>query len=640
MKRIKKLASLLLAVVMVLSMTVAAFADGATNVATGKNDEGKFSITLKGNSSTHTYTAYQIFKGDLLEKEVVSGQETVDANKVLSNIEWGEDVDLSNDKGEQLLNTLKTLKIGEVKPFEASLSATDMTVDKAARAVAEVLGQGNNRTEDSEIAREFAKVMGGYLGTSNKHASDGKQSNNEVNADGKPIYTYTISELKAGYYLVQDTGKVDEKEDAYTRYIMEVVSNVTATVKSEVPTITKKIVTGKDNTNRSDTNTAGVGQVVTYEITGEVPDCTDYEKYFYVISDTLSSGLTFNDDITVTVEGIPSLTEQKNPELNNADSSADYYLYTNTSGKTFEIAFRDITDSKFVKGSKITVTYSATVNATAVVGENGNPNTVTLTYSNNPNTDKNGEDKPGIPDKDVPKGVTPEDKTITYVAEIDITKYANETGTDKILPGAEFTLTGDSTQVVLKEKECFKISENGTYYLLKDGTYTDTAADENTKDGYVSTSVKYEKITVEDKEIEVITTPVKMVVTSNAEGKITFGPLGKGKYKIEETGVPSGYNKAEDIYVDIDCTIFEDLDATGASDKAEWKIGSETTRGENGNFLVNMKDNESGKYFLEIINKAGSILPSTGGIGTTIFYAAGIILMAGAVFFVVRRKRA
>ena len=73
MKKMKKLASLILAVVMVLSMTVAAFAD---NTVAGN---GNFSITLDSKSD-HIYRAYQIFTGDLLEEN---------STKTLSNVKWG-----------------------------------------------------------------------------------------------------------------------------------------------------------------------------------------------------------------------------------------------------------------------------------------------------------------------------------------------------------------------------------------------------------------------------------------------------------------------------------------------------------------------------------------------------------------------
>jgi LPXTG-motif cell wall-anchored protein len=59
---------------------------------------------------------------------------------------------------------------------------------------------------------------------------------------------------------------------------------------------------------------------------------------------------------------------------------------------------------------------------------------------------------------------------------------------------------------------------------------------------------------------------------------------------------------------------------------------------EDGKITFAPNDDKS-ELVTNVVNKKGSTLPSTGGIGTTIFYAAGIVVMAGAVFFVVRSRK-
>ncbi len=601
MKRVKKLASLLLALVMVLSMTVTAFA-AQTETAKG---EGEFKITLTSDKPGHQYTAYQVFKGDLVVKTEGSTE-----TKVLSNIEWGDDINTTD-----LIADLKA--DAALEPVLGALEDTASAAD-----VAEALtGQEN----DSAVAQAFANVIAKHVKTDAAGVTSTEKKTEDEKTTG-----YEISSLKAGYYLVKETTENVADGDAYSRYILEVVADVTTEVKAETPTIEKKIVEGA---NRVDANNAGIGQVVSYEIKGTVPDTTGYEKYFYVINDTLSAGLTFNNDVVVTVGGNP-LT------VNN-----DYYLYTgdDADGNTFQVAFKNIKD--FTAGDEIVVTYSATVNADAVIGETGNPNTVTLTYSNNPTSDEKGEGKPGKPDSKVPTGETPEDKTVTYVAKIEITK-TKEGG--EVLPGAEFTLTGTSKQTVLENREYFEVSEDGTYYLLKDGTYTEEAPQKEVTDGegnvttesnenlYVNPSVKYEKKSVTT--TTEMDAPVKLVAVSDENGKLTFGGLGAGVYTIEETGVPAGYNKAENIVVDIQCTVPTVIE--DGSETATWTLGDATTK-----ILVDGVEKAAATvkgavYALTIVNMTGAQLPSTGGMGTTIFYAAGIILMAGAVFFVIRRRRA
>lgn len=601
MKRIKKIASLLLAMVMVFAMSVTAFATTTDDLDDVRKDEGNLSITLKNDQAGHTYTAYQVFKGDLSVKN---------GESILSNIEWGTGV---NEDG-----LIAAIKAGV--PAMASLPD-----DASAADVAKALKDVQN---DSETAIKFADVIGHHLGS----AFVGQTCTEQTTGEGEEKVTtgYVISGLNAGYYLVQDTGIIGAN-DAATRYILEVVTNQTVDVKTEVPEIEKKIVEGDKEV---DANTAGVGQVVSFRIKGEIPNHTGYNKYFYVINDTLSSGLTFNHDIKVTIGG----------QL--ATLNKDYYVYTGdeAEGNTFQVAIADVLKKKI--GDEVVVEYSATVNDNAIIGNTGNPNTVTLTYSNNPGDTNDGDpNHPGKPGSNVPTGKTPEDKTITYVAEIEIIKTASDIEENNgALAGAEFTLTGDSKITVLTERKYYEVDPNGQYYLLKDGTYTTDApqAEEKDAEGNVITEsnenlyvdatlgVKYaEKVATVTEEK---TVPVKMVVVSDANGKVVFKGLGKGTYTIEETGVPAGYNKAENKVVVIDGTVPDTV--TDGSETMTWIIG--TGSDEN----VTLKDGGTmGVYGLNIVNQKGSLLPSTGGIGTTIFYVVGGILVIGAGILLVTKRR-
>ncbi|MCI8513303.1 MAG: isopeptide-forming domain-containing fimbrial protein [Lachnospiraceae bacterium] len=663
MKCTRKILSFLLTLALVLGMSMTVFADGDDELTPAGT--GDFTITLNGVANAdHEYTAYQIFKGDLLEQ---------DGKKTLSNIEWGDNM---------------TDPAGFVKALVNSGKFSGLTEDSTAAQVAVAL---NGVANDAELAKLFADLAGDrddagslrYLGGA---ASSTAGTTPVEGADGK--FTYTISNLKAGYYLVQDSGDNPASDDANTRNILEVVADVDATVKSETPTVDKKILEGDQ---KVDANTAGVGKVVSYEITGTVPEYSGYDTYFYVISDTLSNGLTFNNDITVTVGGEEVSVVVDPTAVDGVMPEADVYVYTgdNAAPNTFRLAFGNIKD--FAPGSAIVVHYSATVNANAVIGEAGNPNKVTLIYSNNPNHNYDGEEdtnRPGLPDseKNPPVGETPEDITITYVAKIEILKTEGDGATP--LPGATFTLTGTSYQTVVTEKEYFEIDPSGEYYLLKDGTYTtqapqtapemkesgsstagyvkladDASEEAKAADGvvkvgdayyrpynpaedsnagtlytlvepndelYVSAIVTYAKKTAT--QIEKLATKVHMVATSGEDGKVIFEGLGAGEYTISETGVPAGYNKADDVKLVISCKVPETV--TDEKQEAEWSIGVNSSEA----FQLG-EDLTLGVYAATIVNNKGSVLPSTGGIGTTIFYVAGGFLVLAAVVLLVAKKR-
>ena len=574
--------TLVLAVIMLLGTTVTASAAAPAKT---------YTITLKAEKQGRTYKAYQIFKGDLSEK---------DGSPVLSNIEWGSGV--ASEKN-SLITALKAHE-------KLSKLLEDITTSSTAAEVAEKL---TKERDDSEAMIAFADVTGEHLSSVSTESSSGTGSGSN--------YIYTISGLEAGYYLVMDeTPDLNNEEDAYSRNILQVVGDVTAQVKPEIPEVEKKILEG---TNKVDANTAGVGKQVSYEITGQVPDYRGYDYYYYIINDTLSKGLTFDKDSVTVKIGAKILTKD-----------TDYKLYASPdleAGKyTFRIAFKDIMNYNI--GNAVTVQYAATVNENAVIGGMGNDNDVTLSYSNNPNYDYDGNTNPYIPGDQNPTGETPKDTVKTFVAQLDITKKKDSEG-GEALAGAEFTLTGTSKETVLQGKEYYEKDTNGTYWLLKAGTYTteNPNTDGMNKDKYASLTDKYTKKTATTTtEVE---TAVVMTGTSDAQGKITFKGLGAGTYKIEETKVPEGYNKAADLKFNITCE--PPVSVMTGQEKAEWGVtGKDTAK-----IALNGGSAQSGIFETTIVNKSGATLPSTGGMGTTLIYVLGTIMAVGAGILLVVRRR-
>ncbi len=637
MKRIKRLASLMLALVMAMAMTVTAFA--------ADNNEHTITVTQNAADKTeHTYDAYQIFAGDLAEKE---------GKMVLSNIIWGKGVN-----GDALLAALQADETFNVVGENKTNAFADC---KEAADVAKVLsGEAFASSEigTSTLTDAFARVAENNL-------------TNVVAGTATGTGNVEITVTGSGYYLVKDqNGTVDTANGAYTRFMLEVVGDATATVKSEVPSGDKKVYI--DDVTTGDANNASIGSHVSYEITSKVPNHVGYNYYYFIMNDTLSEGLTFDGAGSVAVKvGNVVLTQ-----------GVDYYVYTeDVAPKTFRLAFANIMN--YDVGADIVVTYSATINDKAVIGTTGNPNTWNLQYSNNPDDTFDGErpddqNKPGLPldETNEALGQTPDEKTLTYVTELDITKYANEVLEANLLAGAEFTLTGTSKQVVLNTVDYYEASENGTYYLLLDGTYTETAptgteyveigvgtaetttgyiknADgeyviptdtgdyngatlyklvKGTADKYADVNTKYEKKTAT--ETTYVDADVSIEMTTGADGKIYFKGLGAGEYTLTETVTPEGFNTIDPIKFTINFTAPDRGVITG-EETCIWDLVSDTLEvSESGNGF-----SLGGIFSANIINQSGSLLPSTGGIGTTIFYVVGGILVVAAGILLVTKKR-
>lgn len=245
MKKMKKVGSLLLALIMVFCMSTTVFASN-TNSHT---------ITIKNDKAGHTYSAYQVFKGDI-------------SNGKLTNIEWGAGVD-----GANLLT--------ELKKNTAFASCTD------AESVADVVATLSGAKLDA-----FAKTVNGFLTSPAASVS---------------TIPYTMNVSGDGYYLVKDTAAV-EGDDVATKIILKVVNDVEVTPKSSTPSIDKVIVNADDT--KGNGTAQDVGSVVTFKLTSTIPAMDGYDTYKYVVNDTMSAGLTPVDadengkiDVSVTIGG-------------------------------------------------------------------------------------------------------------------------------------------------------------------------------------------------------------------------------------------------------------------------------------------------------------------------------------------------
>ena len=490
---------------------VMALAMSVTAFAAGEN----YSITIENPVPGHTYEAYQIFAGDLTMK---------DGNKVLSNITWGSGVDTAN-----LPETLKD-----------------------AAAVAENLSKGEM------TAAEFAKTVAPYL------KADGVKTSNAVTGG------YTISGLDAGYYLVKDQdNSLNNAADFYTAYIMEVVGDVNAKPKGDKPTLEKQI---KDN-DTGDWGVVGdnqIGDTVEFRTISTVPDT----KYDYIISDTMSDGLTFNNDVTIMVNGkvLPQ----------------EYYAVTVT-GNSFRVEINileAIAAGYMTADDQIITSYSGVLNENAKVYDEGNQdNTAHLEYSNNPN---NTEDR----------GRTPDSKVYDWTFKMDVHKVDKD---NKPLEGAKFVLSKNGFLKVA-DMNC---DENGVPTVTTDliglvrnadGDYVVATADANKGD---------------------------IVYAIDAGNPTIKGLDDVTDYYLYETKAPEGYNLlSQPVQFKIN---------------AEYKTdGSEL---EDGYPTVTVDGKVADTMSFNVVNQSGAELPSTGGIGTTIFYVVGGLLVVGAGIVLVTKKR-
>ena len=245
--------------------------------------------------------------------------------------------------------------------------------------------------------------------------------------------------------------------------------------------------------------------------------------------------------------------------IGEKDVTSQFDIDTTANSFTATANLKELTGVTITGETEIIVTYTATLNENAVAGTAGNTNKVVLEYENNPYN--KGDGNPETPDKPDEPGKTPEDKNVVFTYDVNVDKVD---GNGNALAGAGFTL----------------------YKQDKDGNWNAVGT-----------------------EITGVTT-------------FEFKKLDEGKYKLVETTVPNGYNKADDVEFEIVSTL----------------VGEELSKLEvtPAGFTVTL---ESGKIEANVVNNAGTELPETGGMGTTMFYVFGVILMMSATVLLVTKRR-
>lgn len=587
-KTIKRLGAVLLA----MAMAVSVLCTGALAA------ESTYTLTIQDSNKDHKYTAYQVFAG------------TVGENKKLSVTGWGSGVDTSKAVSDKtLVQAIQDITVNtDHKPFKGKTEPGD---------IAAVLGDTANN--NSAVAAAFADVVANYV------IGDGHSTTDwTATTDGTPAH-YEITDLTGGYYFVKSANTAST-DVANTRYMLEVVGNATVEAKNGVPTVDKK-VQNENNTkeNFADTTTAQIGQTVNFKLTGTLPSNYDYYKnYAYTFDDTLSEGLTLTDTQknALFVKVYASQTEAEK-DANGTDENTgvkltaksgdtgDYTVTVTPNGNTkttsLKVAFNDLktiqkdTNATITKDSVIVVYYSATINGSATAGGEGNKNSVKLEYSNDPNN--------------TGTGTTKSDEVSVFTFKLDITKVKKSETTTK-LSGAKFVLSKDKdlkidvankdtdlTDTDVTEK-LIKVTGTTPNYVINDGTNT-------------SATAQY----------------IMETATGDNLGQLNITGLNKGVYYLYETKAPDGYNRiTEPIKIEItEATTEKGTDSNFSVTSLKYKIGNGTEQA--------VTDATTGTISANVENTSGSTLPSTGGMGTKLFYTIGGILMAGAAIVLVVRKR-
>lgn len=403
-----------------------------------------------------------------------------------------------------------------------------------------------------------------------------------VNLKGEKFTTVnsgTTENVPAGYYLIKDAdNSYNDKHDAYTQFIVEVAGKVIFQPKTDYPTVEKKVKENSKETGTTGDYGERYNDVADYSIGDAVPF-----KLIGSVPDmsqySTSYKYTFHDTLANSLKA-PDKADVKVYMSSNKAGSGKQDITSNftvtVSGQEITVHTEDLKAIDGISAGKyILVEYSAVLNSNAAINND-----------NVADTDKGNINKVYLTYSNNPRneseaGKTPEDTVIVFTYKIEATKVDGETS--KELQGVTFRI--------------YKMSgDDKLYAQVAEGKLKDwiTTADDN------------------------------CVLTSGKDGKFSLAGLDDGTYFIEEINPLPGYNSIDPVEIQVNGKTNNGQDGNGATSE----LTSVT-------FTVGGKTENA----ITIVNNAGTTLPSTGGMGTTVFYVVGGGLMAVAVVLLVTKKR-
>lgn len=477
-------------------------------------------------------------------------------------------------------------------------------------------GETGTPVPDAELAKfqmtvdaDGNTVKGEYYENANAFAIDFMKLTDKTAFDNYTEWDGKRITVPAGYYLIVDNGNENGEVagDADSAYIVQVVGPTAVAPKTTVPELDKTTDSDKSQYQPTLDEAAGdatdkyghkIGEVFPFDLKASIPVeyLSKFDTYKLVFHDEMSEGLSFKEGFTVKVDGeeiqagqykVTGSVVNKDGEIVNDVAGADFAL-------TIEDLFALIGGKENIPAEGnivVTVHYTAYLNEKSLVWDtdaDGNTNSAHLEFSRDPNN----EDE---------MGTTPPDVVTIFTFDLDGLKTD---GDGNPLAGAGFTLYDEDNNVI----PLYKDQETGKYFVWEAG----------------------EKNPVPETFEHVETDEIR----SDDKGDFIINGLKPGKYILKETTVPTGFNKAPDMEITVTIASYDTngkpilnvskkyIETEGVGD-----VDEDTQQGDVDNTNVT------------IVNKKGTLLPSTGGIGTTIFYAVGGVLVVGAGVLLIVKKR-
>lgn len=407
-----------------------------------------------------------------------------------------------------------------------------------------------------------------------------------------------IQGLQPGYYMIDEITSVQDTHSAASLILLDTADDsCDIQIKSDYPSIIKKIEEDDLNIGWNDIGDYEIGQSIPYKYETYIPDIKAYNTYKMIFHDIMDEALTFDSD-SVQIQISDS-------EKTYTVPSNQYSIVENTDNESFIVQISDIKsiiDQQFSNGygQKVLFTYNAYLNEKAKdrSGRAGFGNKVALEFSNNPDTDGTND-----------TGMTPWDSVVCFTYQINAVKTNEE---NQSLQGAKFRLYRDENgtqEIKLKKVE-------NVYVVMNEDYLSNAESDE---------------------------------MISDENGLFNISGLDQGTYYLKETQAPDGYRKIQDsIKIVITPEFTTDRNSyyenQGASDQVLKTLSANCEIKQFLNGLLNsgskalQTDVQTGSIQLKIVNQTGSKLPVTGSSMTLILLAGGSLLMIAGLYNLRKQK--